>query len=457
MSPVEAAQVHFARGESLALLERWEDAAAEYDLAIAVGGEYPEAWSRRGVALKSVGELEEALASFDTALRLNPNSVETHDNRANVLRSLNRDLEALEAAEAALRLDPRSCAAMNTRGHALRALGRISEALESYHLAVETCPWNGPSRFNRGVCLLLIGDFEKGWPDYEFRWRSSDLNRMGSIINRPLWRGENLNGKSILLHAEQGLGDAIQFCRYINLVADLGASVTLAAPPPLRRLTSSLAGLSEFTSRVDFSGRYDFHCPLLSLPLALGTRLETIPNRMPYLSVPEQVRTRWRGRLGPRRAPRIGLAWAGNPDHVNDRHRSITLAMARELLADEAEVYCLQNVIPPRDVPEMALFPQLRFFGAEAADFLDTAAIILEMDVVISVDTAILHLAGALGARTWGLLAFAGDWRWLLGRSDSPWYPSVHLFRQPAQGRWAPVIEDVRRASAKLFGVPPTS
>lgn len=451
MTGAEAAQMHFARGESLSLLERWDDATAEYDLAIEAAGEYPEAWNRRGVALKSLGELDEALANFDMALRLNPNCVEAHDNRANVLRGLIRDAEALAAADAALRLDPSSCAAMNTRGHALRALGRIDEALASYDLAVETCPGNGPSRFNRGACLLLTGDFARGWPDYEFRWRSADLDRMGSIVNQPLWRGEDLTGKSILLHAEQGLGDAIQFCRYVRLVADLGAKVTLAAAPPLRRLMSSLAGVSEFTSRVDFARQYDFQCPLLSLPLAFGTRVETIPARTPYLSVHDSHRDKWRERLGPRRASRIGLAWAGNPDHVNDRQRSITLEMARQLLPAGAEVYCLQNIIPPRDVPEMALFPQLRFFGSDIADFLDTAAIILEMDLVISVDTAVLHLAGALGAPTWGLIAFASDWRWLLDRFDSPWYPTLRLFRQQVQGQWSPVIAEVKRAAAARF------
>ncbi|MCI4677311.1 tetratricopeptide repeat-containing glycosyltransferase family protein [Rhodoblastus acidophilus] len=450
MSAAETSNLHFAHGERLALLERWDEAAAEYDRAIATGCDGPQAWDRRGVAMKNLGELEEALASFDMALHRDPNRVESHDNRSNLLRALDDNEEALAAAEAALRLDPSCCAALNARGHALRALGRNAEALESYDRAVKICPDNGPSRFNRGACLLLTGDFERGWPDYEFRWRSSDLDRMGSIVNRPLWRGEDLAGKSILLHAEQGLGDAIQFCRYASLVADLGAKVTLAAPAQLRRLMSSLAGVGEFTSRVDVADHYDFHCPLLSLPLAFGARSETIPGRTPYLSVPDSVRAKWRDRLGPRRAFRIGLAWAGNPEHASDRQRSMPLAMARGLLPAGAEVHCLQYMIPPRDVPEMALFPEMRFFGADAADFVDTAAIVLEMDLVITVDTSMLHLAGALGARTWGLLSFAADWRWLLNRSDSPWYPTLRLFRQKAAGRWAPVIDEVRREAAEL-------
>jgi hypothetical protein len=450
----QAFNAHFARGESLALLERWEEAAAEYDRAIATGAERRQALLRRGAALKELGELGDALACFDEALRLDPGFVEAHDSRSNVLRAFNLNDEALAAAEAALRLDPDSCAATNTRGHALRALGRVEEALACYDRAVRLRPGNGPSRFNRGACRLLAGDFARGWPDYEFRWRSGDLDRMGSIVNRPLWRGEDLTGKSIVLHAEQGLGDALQFCRYATLVAGRGAKVTLAAPPQLRALMATLAGVSDATSRVEITDRYDLHCPLLSLPLAFGARLETIPAPCPYLFVPDSFRAKWRARLGERRAPRIGLAWAGNPAHPSDRHRSLPLALARQLAPAGAEVYCLQYIIPPRDVTEMAVFPEMRFFGEEIADFLDAGALMLEMDLVISVDTSMLHLAGALGARTWGLLCFTADWRWLLERSDSPWYPTLRLFRQPAAGQWRPVIEQVRREAEHVFRQP---
>jgi hypothetical protein len=216
---------------------------------------------------------------------------------------------------------------------------------------------------------------------------------------------------------------------------------------------ASLRGVSEFTSHVDFTHRYDFQCPLLSLPLVFGTRLETIPSTTPYLSVPESYRAKWRHRLGSQHAPRIGLAWAGNPDHVSDRQRSITLDMARRLAPAECDVYCLQYSIPPRDVPALALFPELRFFGSEIADFLDTAALIKEMDLVISVDTAILHLAGALNVAVWGLLAFASDWRWLLDRVDSPWYPTLRLFRQPVQGQWEPVKYAVRQHAVEWLKV----
>ncbi len=441
----DAAQSHFARGESLAVLECWSEAVEAYDLAIAARNDYPEAWNRRGVALHELGEADDALASLDEATRLRPNFAEAHDNRGLALHRLNRDAEAIAAADMALALDPSYRQAHTTRGHALRSLGRIAEALEDYNRAVAWSPTNGATLFNRGSCLLLAGDFERGWPDYECRWRSSQLDQMGLIVQQPLWRGEtSIAGKTILLHAEQGIGDTIQFCRYASLVADMGARVLLGVPPPLHGLMSTLRGISGIVSKVDIVPAFDLQCPLLSLPLAFGTRLDSIPARVPYLAVPDEHRRKWRLKLGARHDVRIGVAWAGNPAHRSDHNRSLTLEAALGLASEGVELVCLQRDMPPRDVPALAMFPEVRYFGSDLVDFLDTAALIAEMDLVISVDTSVLHLAGAIGVPVWGLLPLACDWRWLTDRSDSPWYPTMRLFRQSVQGQWESVIETIR-------------
>ena len=448
---LDAAEAHYARGQTLSLLKRWSEALEAFEAAIAARPDYADAWNLHGAMLHEMGEDYDALESFRRALELQPNYPDVHSNMGVSLRALDRCEEAIEAADRALAIDPGFAAAFTTRANALRSLGRNREALETYDRAVSFTPDSALVRFNRAVCLLLLGDFERGWEEYEWRWDMASHHERPRIFEQPTWRGEGpVTGKRIILHREQGFGDTIQFCRYASLVAELGATVILGTSPSLHGLMGTLPGVSLIVSTADALPAFDLQCPLLSLPLAFNTRLETIPAKVPYLSVPEPHRRKWRERLGPKRNMRIGLAWSGNPEHAGDRFRTISLETAVSMLPRDATIHCLQKEIRPSDVPALAMAPHVVFHGTELGDFSDTAALIAEMDLVVSIDTVVLHLAGALAVPTWGLIPMACDWRWLTDRSDSPWYPTLRLFRQTRTGDWETVAQNVRDAMAEF-------
>ena len=296
-------------------------------------------------------------------------------------------------------------------------------------------------RLDRSFCLLLAGDFAQGFRDYEWRWRTAKPGKTPRVYDAPLWLSqEPVAGKTVLLHAEQGLGDTLQFCRYVPLVAALGARVILAAPSPTHGLLTSLPGVALLITQSREPPLFDLQCPLMSLPLALGTTLATIPAATPYLTPPDAHRRKWQARLGPRRALRVGFAWSGNPQHSRDADRSMPLDLAATALADGVEVHCLQRELRAADVFPLAMRPGIAFYGDALAEVADTAALTAEMDLVVSVDTAILHLAGSLGRPAWAMLPAIPDWRWMQGRTDTPWYPTMRLFRQAEQGDWTPVL-----------------
>ena len=318
------------------------------------------------------------------------------------------------------------------------------------------------ARWNLAITRLLHGDFRRGWREYEYRWL--DPSAEPRDFRAPLWLGEEpLAGKTILLHAEQGFGDTIQFARYAALAAERGAKVILEVQAELKTLMSRMEGVAAILgqpdertqgSRIDGAPvplaaeqdlpPFDCHCPLLSLPLAFKTDLDTVPARIPYLRAePERVR-RWQTRLAQRRSPLIGLAWAGNPFHWQDRHRSIAFNFLAPLLSEPLSFVSLQKAVPDADAKRMTDLPNLMHLGDEIADFDDTAAIIASLDLVVTIDTAVAHLAGAMGKPTWILLPHAPEWRWMLDREDTPWYPTARLFRQKSRGDWESVIERVR-------------
>jgi hypothetical protein len=301
------------------------------------------------------------------------------------------------------------------------------------------------AHWNEALLRLLTGDFSRGWAKYEWRWRNESLALSTRNFSQPLWLGaEAIDGKTILLHSEQGLGDTIQFCRYVPLVAARGARVILEVERPLHEIMTNLAGATEVISKGDALPDFDFHCPLLSLPLAFGTHLETIPSLTSYLRAPGQTLKHWQARLGPKARPRIGLVWSGRPAHKNDQNRSISLRSLLPLLDIEATFVSLQKDVRSDDAAVLKECNDVLHFGDELKDFSDTAALILQLDLVISVDTSVAHLAGALGEPVWILLPYNPDWRWLLDRDDSPWYPSARLFRQQQIGNWAGVIDQVK-------------
>jgi len=435
------------RGISLGELKRFDEALESYNRALTLRPDYVDAFYNRGAALKGLKRLDDALASYDAAISYQPNFADAHNNRGSILRELERFDEAMESYERVLSIQPNNPDALNNRGNVLKELGRFDEALMNYDRALSVRPDHAVANWNVAVLRLLTGDFNRGWEKHEWRWQNDDLELQKRNFKQPLWIGtEAIEGKTILLHSEQGLGDTLQFCRYASLVAARGARAILEVQAPLHELMSSLVGASKIISKGDLLPEFDFHCPLLSLPLAFETRLETIPSDNPYLRAPSQALMNWSARLGPTRRSRVGLVWSGNAGHKRDRERSIALHTLLPLLDIDATFVSLQKEMRSGDVAALKDHGDILNFGDELRDFSDTAALISQLDLVIAVDTSVAHLAGALGKPVWLLLTYVPDWRWLLDRDDSPWYPTARLFRQNDTREWHSVVIRVREA-----------
>jgi hypothetical protein len=324
--------------------------------------------------------------------------------------------------------------------------------LASYDAAIALRPDYADAHFFKGLSSLVTGDFEHGWSEYEWRREAPAAKIPARDFPQPRWLGEDdIAGKTILLHGEQGFGDTIQFCRYVPLAAARGARVILEVAEPLRELMTDLAGTTKIIPKGDPLPDFDFQCPLPSLPLAFKTRLDTIPSGAAYLRAPNQALEYWNALLGTKRRPRIGLAWAGNAKHVRDRERSMRLRDLLPLLDVDATFVSLQKEIRAGEAETLTSCNVLQF-SPQLGDFSDTAALISQLDLVISVDTGVAHLAGALGKPVWILVTHAPDWRWLLDRDDSPWYPSARLFRQRETREWVDVTMRVREALLEFTG-----
>jgi tetratricopeptide (TPR) repeat protein len=433
------------KGNILQQLRRWEEAAACYDRALQIKPGFTHARNNRGAALLALHRPEEALADFNQAVEAAPDYADAHNNQGLALTELGRSQEALESFSRALQLRPDYAEVFNNRANALQRLQRSSEALEDYGMALRIMPNYSDAHWNRCLCLLGMGDFERGLEEYEWRRQTHNLNPSQRVFTQPLWLGQvSLTGKTLLLHAEQGLGDTLQFCRYAKLLAEQGATVVMEVQAPLKALLAKIDGVAQVIAQGEVLPPFDYQCPLLSLPLAFGTRLQTIPAPPAYLQADPVRSGVWRERLSAFKRPRIGLVWSGNPEHPHDRHRSIPLAVLAGLASSGASFFSVQKDVRPSDRPVLEAHPHIIDYSAEFHDFVETAAFIDNLDGVIAVDTAVAHLAGALGKPVWVLVAYSADWRWLQGRADSPWYASVKLFRQPAPGDWESVISHVR-------------
>jgi tetratricopeptide (TPR) repeat protein len=436
------------RGLALLDLQRPAEALASFERALTFRPDYARALNNRGNTLQDLKRPAEALASYDRALAVQPAYVEALYNRGVVLRDLHRTEEALASFDKALSINPDHIDALNNRGVVLRDLNRPLEALASYDRALSINPDNAETHSNRSCLRLLLGEFDRGWEEFEWRWRTRELAPWRRDFAAPLWRGEEpLEGRTILLHAEQGFGDAIQFARYVSLVAARGAKVVLEAPPPLTALFSRIEGASLVVSRGDKLPGFDCHCPLLSLPLAFKTRPQTIPAFIPYLSAGEHRVLEWKQRLPETQMRRVGIAWAGNPSFKGDQTRSIGLPRLSPLLSvPGVAFFALQKDLRDGDRDLLRKYAHVTYVGDAMEDFSDTAAIMSSLDLVISSDTSVAHLAGALGRPVWILLQYVADWRWLLDRRDSPWYPTARLFRQPEIDDWESVTRQVKDA-----------
>ena len=446
------------RALSLGALGQHQDALQSFEYALQHNSNCAITWYNRGNTLRTLDKLEDALSSFEQAIRLRPDYAGAYLNAGNVLQDLLHFEKALAYYERALAINQESAEACNNCGNVLREMGRLDDAIACYDTCLRLNPNWLVAHWNKALIFLLKGNFEVGWSLYEWRWQVKDFPSVKRHFTQPLWLGEvPLNGKTILLHSEQGLGDSLQFCRYLPLVKASGANTILAVERPLARLLGTLDGVDKLISEGDNLPPFDYHCPLLSLPLACGTkRLEDIPQNIPYLKInPEQNRI-WAQKLGKKIRPRVGLVWAGGirPQaqflSIN-RRRNIAFALIARLQCDGIDFFSLQKGAP--DEEQLPLLKTQYWYGdnfhihtQDLHDYADTAALINQLDLVISVDTSVAHLAGALGKVVWLLLPANAEWRWLLERTDSPWYASLRLFRQQQYGHWEGVIEDVKQA-----------
>ncbi len=449
------AEAHANRGNALSELKRHAEALASHDRAIALRPDYAEAHNNRLIALRELRRPDEALESCDRAITLKPDYAEAHNNRAGALYDLRRLDEALASCDRALTLRPDFAEAHCNRAVTLYELRRLQAAFAGLQTAIALKPDYAEAHYNMAMCRLALGDEAEGWAEYEWRWRTRQFEGAARDFAAPLWLGgEDLRGRTILLHAEQGLGDTLQFCRYARNVAALGAKVVLEVQPGLERLLSRLDGVDTVVTRGQPPPAHDFQTPLMSLPLALAAGPDG--DGCPYLSADPDRAASWAVRLAGASGLSVGLCWAGGarPDqpvaHAIDLRRSLPLA-AFTLLADipGLQLYSLQKGPPAAELAEAKARgwsgPTIIDVTGELKDFADTAALVANLDLVITCDTAIAHLAGALGKPVWILNRHDACWRWLDGRDDSPWYPTARLFRQTTAGDWAPVLEAVTR------------
>jgi tetratricopeptide (TPR) repeat protein len=444
------------RGTALLNLDRPAEALASFERLLAIAPRHLEAQLNRANALLALDRAEEAIAGYDAVLAAQPRHAGAHFNRGNALAQCDRFEEAIAAYDRAIAIAPDYVKAHNNRGIALRALNRHGEALASYGKAIALDKQFADAHLNEAHALLTAGDLARGLAAYEWRWKVASIAPHRRTFRQPLWLGTPpVARKTILLHAEQGFGDTIQFVRYAKPLARAGATVVLEVAPPLKELLSGLDGAARVLARGEAPPPFDLHCPLASLPLAFKTELASIPVEIPYLAAPAARLEKWRARMDGLVRPRVALAWSGSAAHANDRNRSIPLARLQPLWSiDGASFVSVQRDVREGDARVLAGAPGLAHLGDELSDFADAAAVLALADLVISVDSAVAHLAGAMGRPLWILLPFSPDWRWLLERDDSPWYPTAKLFRQPSIGDWESVIERVRAELAHVGAAP---
>ena len=454
----EYAEAYYNRGNALKELKHLDAAVVSYDKAIALKPDYAEAYSNRGNALQEQKHLDAAIVSYDKAITLKPDYDEAYSNRGNALKELKQFDAAIASYDKAVQLKPNFAEAHYNRGNALQELKQLVYAVASYDKAIALKPGYVEAIFNKSMLLLLVGDYCQGFKLYENRWEKEDILPFKRYFSQPLWVGkESLSKKTILLHAEQGLGDTIQFCRYAQMVENLGTKVILEVQKPLVKLMKNLDGVSTLIAKGDPLPEFDFHCPLLSLPLAFKTDLNSIPSAKSYLvAEPERI-SFWKDRLAVD-GLKIGIGWQGSKGTKIDIGRSFELILFQKIASlPNVKLISLQKGCGSEQLENLPKGMEVINLGdeldAEGA-FLDSAAVMMNLDLFITSDTALAHLAGALGITTWVVLKYLPDWRWMLDRKDSPWYPSMTLYRQQRMDDWTSVFDQMRTEITSMRKVP---
>ena len=440
------------RGNTLQLLGRAEEALAAFDAVLRIRPGNTDARYNRGNALLALSRHADALAAFDAAIAARQDDAGMLLNRGIALAALGQHSEALEAYRAALKLDPRRAEAHYDSGNALRALERDADAVASYDAALALQPEHADAHWNRAWALLALGDYERGWIEHEWRSKSARWLAPPPRTSAPLWLGEReCTDRRLLVLSEQGTGDTLQYLRYVPLLAAYGAKVMLELPRSLERLCAPFRKHATLVFDDEPLPRHDLYCPIASLPLVFRTRVDTIPAQIPYLEADADLVDRWAETIAPTPGTlRAGLVWAGNPKQGSEVRRGIGLAPCLPLFeVPGVRWYSLQVGERAPDLARLAPGAVIDL-SAKLDDFAETAAAIANLDLVITTDTAVAHLAGAMGKPVWIVLMFAADWRWLRGREDSPWYPTARLFRQKSPGDWGGVIDRVKAGLARL-------
>ena len=478
--PASAVSLHtqFQMAVSFHSQGRWQDAAVLYDSIIAAQPGHADTWQMRGMLHAQAGEhaqavklisqaisldptksayfnnrglaflaqqrLTEALADFQQAIALEPNLAQAHCNLGNVLQELHRHKEAVACFDRAIDLQPDYADAFFNKANLWVMLKRPDKAIEDFDRALGFSPNDADYKYNKSIALLTNGQYESGWEFHEARWDRASTKHLRRQFSATLWLGrEDIKNKKILLYAEQGLGDTIQFIRYLPMVIELGAQVFVEIQSPLFHLFKGMEYSITWIKKGEALPIVDFHCPLMSLPLAFKTELNNIPSFPSYLSSDHAKKKVWENKLAPKNKPRIGIAWNGSSTHKNDQNRSISLAVFKSIISDDAVFYSLQNEYRTHDIKFILDHPEIIDSSDQLQDFSDTASLCDLMDLIITVDTSVAHLSGALGKSTWVLVPHNPDFRWFVDRQDSPWYPSIKLFRQNSFRNWNQTLAEL--------------
>ena len=422
------------------------------ELALQIKPDDAATLNNYGVILTEVNRTNDSYEALDKATNIKPDYAEAYSNKGNTLKLLGKYDDAVKAYSKAIQLKPNYAEAYNNRGVIYKELNQTDLALKDLKKAISLKPDYPEANSTLGVTLLLTGDFSKGWEQYEWRWKDLSDPSVIRSFKQPLWDGKkSLKGKSILLYSEQGLGDTIQFSRYILLIKALGAKVILETHKELLNIVGSIDSNITIILMGQTLPHFDFQCPLLSLPLKFGTGLKNIPSPNRYIWADKRIVPKWKKKIGSQKKPLIGLAWEGNPLHKNDYNRSILLAELIPHLPKKYEYIGLQKDIRESNLKTLKRSSMIDNLIDNNVSMDDTAAIIENLDIVISVDTSVAHLSASMGKPTWILLPFVPDWRWLLNRNDSPWYKSVKLFRQEKRGNWELVFKDLNKKLNVLY------